>query len=86
MYSYKKKSKTLILKPNTIKSCCVPPQDAPESDAAALEVSAGLHARNIHDMRTFLNLADFLAVLLPGAGAQLFCPWVFVVTTELQVQ
>lgn len=48
-------------------------------------MSAGLRARNINDMRTFLNLTDFLAVLLPAAGAQLFCPWVYVFTTELQV-
>ena len=60
-------------------------QDLVGVDSTALEVSPGLQARNIRDMRAFLNLADFLAALLPSAGAHLFSPWVYMLTTELQV-
>ena len=58
-------------------------QDLSEADAAAAEVSEGLQARNIRDVRAFLNLADFLAVLLPKAGAALFGPWAYLYTAEL---
>ena len=64
--------------------CCVG-QDTLGAGAAALEVTGGLRARNIRDMRLFLNLADFLAALLPAAGSRLFRPWAHVLTTELQV-
>ena len=61
-------------------------QVALEAEAAALEVGAGLRARNLRDMRRFLNLTEFLSALLPAAGARLFCPWVYIFTIELQVK
>ena len=40
-------------------------------------------ARNLRDMRAFINLADFTSALLPACGPALFKGWAYLVALDL---
>lgn len=57
------------------------------NDAVAEPISADigtdLTARNLGDMRAFINLADFVGALLPACGPTMFRGWAYLMTLEL---
>ena len=55
----------------------------PTSNALSADIGTGLTARNLRDMRAFINLADFTCALLPACGPPLFRGWAYLVTLEL---
>lgn len=55
----------------------------PGSDAVTADIGTGLVARNLRDMRAFINLADFTCNLLPSCGPTLFKGWAYLMTLEL---
>lgn len=55
----------------------------PASEATSADIGSGLTARNLQDMRAFINLADFTCALLPACGPPLFRGWGYLVTLEL---
>ncbi|KAK9829312.1 hypothetical protein WJX72_005143 [[Myrmecia] bisecta] len=51
--------------------------------AASAEIGSGLVARNLADMRTFINLTAFASELLPALGSAPFRGWGYSVIVEL---
>lgn len=62
------------------KPCQVAPPEAP---AGAADIGPGLTPRNMTDMRTFLNLADFTVEILPAVGPARFKGWAYLTSVEL---
>lgn len=63
-------------------NCAVQETD-PASEAINADIGSGLTARNLQDMRAFINLADFTCALLPACGPGMFKGWTYLVTLEL---
>ena len=47
------------------------------------DIGTGLTARNLTDMRAYINLADFTCALLPLCGPSMFRGWAYLLTLEL---
>lgn len=62
---------------------CALQENDPASDAINADIGSGLTARNLQDMRAFINLADFTCALLPACGPHMFKGWAYLVTLEL---
>ena len=55
----------------------------PAGEPISADIGTGLMARNLGDMRAFINLADFVRGLLPGCGPGMFKGWVYLMTLDL---
>lgn len=52
-------------------------------DPVSADIGIGLVARNLGDMRAFINLTDFMRALLPACGPGMFKSWAYLMTLEL---
>ncbi|DBA87794.1 TPA: hypothetical protein ACH3X1_004791 [Trebouxia sp. C0004] len=55
----------------------------PAGEPISADIGTGLVARNLGDMRAFINLADFVRGLLPGCGPGMFRGWAYLMTLHL---
>ncbi len=55
----------------------------PAGEPISADIGTGLVARNLGDMRAFINLADFVGGLLPGCGPGIFRGWAYLMTLDL---
>lgn len=55
----------------------------PVAEPISADIGTDLTARNLGDMRAFINLADFVGALLPACGPTLFRGWAYLMTLEL---
>lgn len=55
----------------------------PAGEPISADIGTGLVARNLGDMRAFINLADFVHGLLPGCGPAMFRGWAYLMTLDL---
>jgi DNA-dependent protein kinase catalytic subunit len=55
----------------------------PAGEPISADIGTCLVARNLGDMRAFINLADFVRGLLPTCGPSMFRGWAYLMTLDL---